>query len=107
MSERLDDISWDDLLARISENEVVPIIGPGAVTFGVGDELLYPWLVHRLSTDPDLRLTFQKPPRELHEIIDVQRAKDQPIERIYRRLNKIVEDPDLRPGPTLAALAGI
>ena len=29
------------------------------------------------------------------------------MERIYKRLYKIVNDPDLRPGKTLAALAAI
>lgn len=40
----LDDFFWDDLLTRIQENEVVPIVGRGVVTFGPGDELLYPWM---------------------------------------------------------------
>src|SRR6478609_8115097 len=107
MSGGLDDSSWDDLLGRINENEVVPVIGPGVVTFGAGDELLYSSLAQRLPAQLDPPLTFQTPPRDLQEIIDAQRAKGLPIERIYRRLNKIVEDPDLRPGPTLAALAAI
>jgi hypothetical protein len=103
----LDDAFWDDLLARIAEGEVVPLIGPAAVTFGLRDELLYPWLAQRLPAELDPPLIFEKPPRDLQEIVDAQRAKDRPIERIYRRLSRILEDPDLRPGTTLAALAAI
>jgi hypothetical protein len=101
----LDDDFWDELLARINEGEIIPIVGPGAVTFGAGDELLYPWLSQRL---PDqLGLQLDQPARELQEVVDAQRAKGQPVERIYKHLFKIVEDPDLRPGKTLAALAAI
>ena len=107
MISELDDAFWDDLLARISEGEVIPIVGPGAVTFGRGDELLYPWLSQRLPAELNPPLTFEIPPRDLQEVVDAQRAKDQPIERIYKRLYKIVEDSDLRPGPTLSALAAI
>jgi hypothetical protein len=107
MIAELDDAFWNDLLARIGEGEVVPVVGRGAVTFGSSDELLYPWLAQRLPTDLDPPLTFEKPPRDLQEVVDVQRAKSQPVERIYKHLYRIVENPDLRPGVTLAALAAI
>lgn len=103
----LDDHFWDQLLPRIGEGEVVPLVGPGLVTFGRGDELLYPWLAQRVSLALDPPLEFAKPPRELQDVVDAQREKRQPVERIYKRLHKIVEDPNLRPGPSLAALAAI
>jgi TIR domain/SIR2-like domain len=106
MSE-FDDASWDDLLTRIGEGEVVPVVGRGAVTFGSSDELLYARLAQRLSIELDPPLTFEKPPVDLQEVVDAQRAKGRPIERIYKHLHRIVEDPDLRPGVTLAALAAI
>jgi hypothetical protein len=107
MIAELDDTFWDDLLARIGEGEVVPLVGPGVVTFGPDDELLYPWLAQRLPVELDPPLTFEKPPRDLQEVVDAQRAKGRPVERVYKRLCKIVENPDLRPGTTLAALAAI
>jgi hypothetical protein len=42
MMDELNDDFWDDLLARIGEGEVVPLVGPGAVTFGLGDENAVP-----------------------------------------------------------------
>ena len=105
MNAELDEAFWDELLCRINEGEIIPVVGPGAVTFGAGDELLYPWLSQRLP--PELDLTLEKPARDLQEVVDAQRAKNQPVERIYKRLFKIVNDPDLRPGKTLAALAAI
>src|SRR6266480_8150146 len=103
----LDDAFWNDLLVRIGEGEVVPVVGPGAVTFGLGNELLYPWLAQRLPAELDPPLSFEQPPRDLQEVVDAQRAKGRRVERIYRHLHKIVEDPDLRPGATLAALGAI
>ena len=103
----LDDVFWNDLLARIEEGEVVPVVGPGAVTFGLGDELLYPWLAERIPQELDPPLAFEKPPRELQEVVHAQLAKGKPLERICRRIRKIVEEPDLRPGSTLAAIAAV
>jgi hypothetical protein len=103
----LDDLFWDDLLTRIHENEVVPIVGRGLVTFGPDDELLYPWLARRLPGELKPPLTFENPPRDLQQVVDAQRATNQRIERVYRLLNLIVKEPDLRPGPTLARLAAI
>ena len=59
MIAELDDAFWNRLLGRIGEGEVVPVVGPGAVTFGRGDELLYPWLAQRLPADLDPPLTFR------------------------------------------------
>jgi hypothetical protein len=81
--------------------------GRGAVTFGSSDELLYPRLAQRLATELDPPLTFENPPLDLQEVVDAQRANGRPIERIYRHLHRIVENSDLRPGVTLAALASI
>jgi hypothetical protein len=103
----LDDAFWNDLLARIREGEVVALVGPGAVTFGRADELLYPWLAQRLSVELDPPLTLERPPRDLQEVVDAQRSTGRPVERIYKHLYKVVEAPDLRPGVTLAALAAI
>jgi TIR domain/Caspase domain/SIR2-like domain len=103
----LDEVFWDDFLARVEAGEVIPVVGPGAVTFGLSDDLLYPWLARRLPSELDPQLTFQEPPHDLQEVVDAQRAKNRPIERIYKHLYRMVEDPDLRPGVTLAALAAI
>jgi TIR domain/SIR2-like domain len=107
MTTELDNTFWDNLLSRIGAGEVVPVVGPGAVTFGHGDALLYPWLSERLPNELDPPLTFATPPHDLQEVVDAQRRAGYNVDRIYKRLHKIVEDSHLRPGSTLAALAGI
>lgn len=75
----LDEAFWNELLPRISEGEVVPVIGPGSVTFGPANELLYPWLARRIPPELDPPLTLEKPARDLQEVVDAQRAKGQPV----------------------------
>jgi hypothetical protein len=103
----LDQPFWNSLLPALAEGEVVPIVGPGAVTFGLGNELLYPWLAQRLPLELDPPLRLDPPGRDLQEVVDAQRAAGQPIGRVYKRLHRIVRDSSLRPGPTLAALPAI
>lgn len=103
----LDDVFWDGFLDRVEAGEIIPVVGPGAVTFGDGDELLYPWLAGKLAAELTPRLQFGNPPCDLEAVVDEQRRAGQPIDRIYRHLYRIVEDGNLRPGPTLAALAAL
>jgi hypothetical protein len=107
MIAELNDADWEDLVRRIGGKEVVPIVGPGVVTFGKRDELLYPWLAQQLPGRLDPPLTLTPPPRELQAVVDAQRAAGQPVDRVYPPLQILVEDADLRPGDTLAALAAI
>jgi len=106
MSVGLDNAFWDELLERINNREVVPVIGPGAVTFGENDQLLYPWLAKRLPSELDPPLK-DIDARDLRQVVDAQRATSQPVERIYWRLHEILEDPNLRPGDTLIKLSNI
>jgi hypothetical protein len=40
---------WEDLLDFIEQGKVIPVIGEHAVTFGEGNEPLYPWLALELA----------------------------------------------------------
>src|SRR4051812_41669072 len=71
----LDESFWGELLPRIAEGEVVPVVGPGAVTFGTANQLLYPWLAQRLPAELDPPLPMAEPPRSLQEVVDAQRAQ--------------------------------
>ncbi len=33
---------WDELLDRMEMQKVIPVVGPGAITFGGGDDMLHP-----------------------------------------------------------------
>lgn len=38
MIAELDDAFWDQLLTRMEKQKVIPVVGPGAITFGSGGE---------------------------------------------------------------------
>jgi hypothetical protein len=40
---------WEDLLDFIEQGKVIPVIGEHTVTFGEGNEPLYPWLARELA----------------------------------------------------------
>jgi hypothetical protein len=40
---------WEDLLDFIEQGKIIPIIGEHAVSFGDGNEPLYPWLARELA----------------------------------------------------------
>jgi hypothetical protein len=58
----------------IGLRSVIPVDGPEAVTFGLDDELLYLSLAQRLSAELDPPLTLEEPPRELQEVIEIERV---------------------------------
>lgn len=63
-----------------------------------------PILVQRLAEEITPRLTFATPPRDLQDIVAAQGKR---LDRIYHTLHGMVTPAELRPGPTLTALASI
>jgi hypothetical protein len=41
---------WEDLLDFVEQGKIIPVIGEHAVTFGEGNEPLYPWLALEMAT---------------------------------------------------------
>lgn len=99
------DDQWDDLLDFIEQGKVIPIIGEGAVTFGVDDQPLYPWLAARLAERLEI------PAERLGDAPTISRVVQEHLKRngernlIYSRLHRILKDPALTPGSTLRSIA--
>src|SRR4029453_8266141 len=49
MIAELDTAFWNQLLARMEMQKVIPVVGPGAITFGPGHALLHPWLAQQVA----------------------------------------------------------
>lgn len=103
----LDTDFWDDLLEFIADGRVIPIIGPGAVTFGENDRLLYPWLAARLADSLALPTGILPPEPSLNEVVAAHRLAGGAANKPYLRLKRLVEDPTLTPGPSLRRIASI
>lgn len=103
----LDELFWKQLLKRIKLGEVIPVLGPGVVTFGENDQLLIPWLAEKVAKEQDLEFPADAPPTTLQQVVDAQRKAGEPVDRIHYSVHQIVQDRDLRPGITLQRLAAI
>ena len=73
MIAELDDVFWDQLLTRMEIQKVIPVVGPGAITFGPSDDLLHPWLAQQVAAKCHLRFPATDLPKTLQQVIDEQR----------------------------------
>src|SRR5438093_296951 len=59
---------WDDLLDDISRGEVIPVLGPGAITVEPGDQPFYPALVGRIAAAQKIGIPADYQPPSLHTL---------------------------------------
>ena len=104
----LDDDFWDDLLAHIRQQVLVPVVGPGlaVVDDGAGTAPLTTLIGQRLAARYGLSL----PPgaTTMDEAVAAflrERGRDE-AERLYRVINDILTQLDPQPGAPLRDLVG-
>ena len=98
---------WEDLLDFIEQGKVIPVIGERAVSFGEGDEPLYPWLARELANRlgvPGARLAAMP---TLNEVAREHMLAGGERNAIYTRLSRILRERCPEPGSALRDLAGI
>ena len=64
MKPDLDEDFWEDLLTRIEDGRVIPVVGSGIVTRAEDQSLLYPWLARRLAARLGVR--FEELPEDFN-----------------------------------------
>ena len=108
MSPNATDDFWEDLLDFIEQGKVIPVVGEHVVTFGEGNEPLYPWLARELAerlgvTGPRLAAGFT-----LNDVAREHLLAGGERNAIYTRLSRILKSERCpAPGETLRDLAGI
>ena len=112
MIAELDDAFWDKLLTRMEKQSVIPVVGPGAITFGADDDLLHPWLAQKVAEK--CHLQFPVLPKKLQQVVDAERdrgetpeEKSERLESIHLNVFKLLNGSDVHPGVTLYRLASI
>lgn len=105
---------WEELLIRVELKKVIPVVGPGAITFGADDEMLHPWLAQKVAAKCQFRSLTADPPKTLQLIIDEQRRgganlqkKRERLALIHLHVFNLLKDPGVEPGVTLYRLASI
>jgi SIR2-like domain len=114
MIAELDDAFWDQLLTRMEMQKVIPVVGPGAITFGPGDDLLHPWLAQQVAVKCRLRFPEADLPKTLQQVVDEQRRSGATHEEKRERLAlvhlyvfNLLHGSGVQPGVTLYRLASI
>jgi TIR domain-containing protein len=98
---------WEDLLDFVEQGKVIPVIGEHAVSFGAGNELLYPWLALELATRLGVNGTRLSATPTLNDVAREHLLAGGERNAIYTRLSRILRERCPVPGSTLSHLAGI
>ncbi len=105
-----DERLWTRLDRYLKAGKLVPVIGPGCITFGEDDRPLYPWLAQKLVERLGIELPQGvQPPYDLHTVAATH-LKRGTIEDLCTELDVLLDAnaPDvLQPGPLLRDLARI
>jgi hypothetical protein len=105
---RPDERLWQKLGRYLKAGKLIPVLGPGCVTFGQDDQPLYPWLAAQLVE----RLGIILPPDvieplDLNTVSVAHIAARGSVEDLCMELDILLDSVELTPGPLLCDLARI
>jgi hypothetical protein len=107
MSPNGTDDFWEDLLEFIEQGKVIPVIGEHAVTFGEGNEPLYPWLAAELANRLGVKGPRLTAGSTLNDVAREYLLAGGERNAIYTRLSRILRERCPVPGGTLRDLVGV
>jgi hypothetical protein len=114
MIAELNDHFWKQLLDRMEIQKVIPVVGPGAITFGHGDDMLHPWLAKKVSAKCNLQFAAADLPKTLQQVVDEQRRggatheeKRERLDMVHLYVFNFLTGSGVYPGVTLYRLASI
>lgn len=106
MKPDLDEDFWEDLLTRIEDGRVIPVVGSGIVTRAEDQSLLYPWLARRLAARLGVR--FEELPEDFNlNAVATAYLLNRGDGNIYNRVFQILRDECPAPGQALLDLASV
>lgn len=95
---------WKFVTAKLREGTLVPVIGPGVVTFGPNDTPLYPWLLQELAKI----FQIERTPESLHRLVCQVRCSQGPAgeKTVRSRIDDLLAPlATQEPSPLMRALA--
>jgi len=101
------DGDWDDLLDQVERGNVIPLIGEGAVTFGPANQRLHPTLAIELAKALEIDRSRLSVEPSVSEVARQHLIQGGERNRIYSRLDRILQATKFVPGATLTQLADI
>ena len=108
MTAGTDERFWVRLERYLRAGRLIPVLGPGCITFGEDDVLLYPWLAKQLVDRLNIELppAFQ-PPLDLHAVACAHIAAGGSVEDLSVELDILLDSSELKPSQLLRDLARI
>jgi len=104
LSAASDRASPGDFWRRIERFLKAEMLGPGVITLGDNDQLLYPWVTAQVAS----RLALDPVPPNIHELVCAHlRKNDGNVEDVCLEIDELLDSPALEPGPLLKTLASV
>lgn len=109
MSDELDSLFWDDLLAYMAERRVIPVIDTGSLLVADGDTRvpLEALLARRLAERLRIKPSGTGCGLRLDEVVCRQRAQTGRKENLHLRVQQVLKELDIAPPQALLDLASI
>ena len=99
---------------KTTRSHIVPVVGPGAITFGRGDDMLQLWLAQKVDAKCHLQFQASDLPKTLQQVVDEQRRGGATLQErreclglVHLYVYKLLTSPGMYPGVTLYRLASI
>ena len=94
---------WPKIERFLEIGMLVPVLGPGVITFGENDQLLYPWVTAQVAS----RLGLDPEPPTMHELVCTHLRKGGSVEEVCFEIDVLLASPAIEPGPLLKTLASV
>ena len=95
---------WRKVERFLKARTLVPVLGPGIITFGEDDRLLYPWLTEQVAS----RLGLDIPATSsMHEVVCAHLRNHGRTEDVCIEIDDLLDTVRPEPGPLLRRLASV
>ncbi|MDT5235505.1 MAG: hypothetical protein QOF47_1492 [Mycobacterium sp.] len=109
MSEKDDEVFWEDLLSHIRQRELVPVVGPdlNVVTVDGTEQTFMSLICQRLADRYELSVSPET--ATIGETVAecLRKQGQDEVDRLYRVINNIITEVDPAPGDALRNLAAV
>jgi TIR domain/SIR2-like domain len=94
---------WRKIERFLNERTLVPVLGPGIITFGENDQLLYPWVTAQVAS----KLGLDPVPPSMHELVCAHLRNSGTVEDVCGEIYDLLRSSAIEPGPLLKTLASL
>jgi hypothetical protein len=94
---------WRKVERFLKARTLVPVLGPGVITFGDDDRPLYPWVTAQVAS----RLGLDPAPSSMHELVCAHLRNNGRAEDVCIEIDDLLDTAALEPGPLLRTLASV